>query len=1098
MEEEAKGIVKKIAFFKRKYYKNYLVRGSILVPAILLGYFLSVSLIEYFFWLSRTSRFFVLAVFISALIFLIIHFFKKPLTWWWYGKGLNEEESAKIIGAHFPTIGDKLLNVIQLSSKDKGTLAEASVAQKSKQLENISFEQAVDLKANKKYLRYLITPTVLIVALAFINSGIFTKSTKRIVNFNQEFSPEAPFLFSVTNKNLVAFFNEDFNLNVKMSGNSLPQSAYLISGTQKLKLENLADGNFQYLFEKLQQPLRFQIEAAGFFSAPYEITLANRPGLTELKIESEFPFYTGKPKAIITNDGNIAVPEGTKIKWDVKAEHTESAVIAFISAQEQIIMKQVDNQLFEYNRTFKTNEQYSIHLKNETGYGKEKISFSIDIIKDQHPQIIVESLQDSVLYKSILLGGEIKDDYGISNLNLIYQINSNPTSSIKIPVTTAAAQRYFYSWSIDSLHLKPGDRLNYYFEVWDNDGVNGRKSTRSASYSFSLPTEAQLKTTVAEQQNLTQNKIDNGVEKAKELKRSINEAEQKLRSKNNLDWQDKKLLNDLVEQKKKLDQNIKDFQQENRLLERQKETFSQENEKIKEKSEQIQKLMDQLLDEETKALFNELEKLLKENVDSQKIQRLLEKMNQKQINLEQELERALELFKQLQYEYKLEQAISEMSKQQEKQEQLLNNTEKSSEKDNNSKDNEGSKSNKDLAEDQQKLQDELKKFEKSLEELNKLGDEIGEEQPKPEKEDLEQLENNEQQSKESLEQNMPSKSIQHQKNAVSKMKDIQKGLKQMQSSMQMEIDTQNLESLRQIVHGLIKLSFDQENLMKDFNTVQQSDPKYIQVSEGQVNLKNDSKVLADSLLQLSKKDPFLSNIATREINELNSHLNKALEHIKDRKKSNASAEMQRSMTNINNLALMLNDHFENMMNAMANAMPGKGKGSKQNGKKLPNLGKMQQEINRQIEKLKAGQKAGRLYSEDLAKLAAEQERIRNALKEMQEKLKREGGKEIGGDLPGKMEQTEMDLVNKQITEQTIRRQNEILTRLLEAEKSMREQDLDQERKGQTAKDYQKDIPPSFEQYLRLKEKEVELLKSLPPKLFPYYKKEVNEYFKRIN
>jgi len=151
-----------------------------------------------------------------------------------------------------------------------------------------------------------------------------------------------------------------------------------------------------------------------------------------------------------------------------------------------------------------------------------------------------------------------------------------------------------------------------------------------------------------------------------------------------------------------------------------------------------------------------------------------------------------------------------------------------------------------------------------------------------------------------------------------------------------------------------------------------------------------------------------------------------------------------------------------------------------------------------IEQLKNGQKAGRQYSEELAKMAAEQARIRKALQEMQEKLKKEGGSGIGNDIPGKMEQTELDLVNKQITEETIRRQKEILTRLLETEKSMREQNLDEERKGEAAKDYNKEIPRAFEEYLRSKEKEVELLKTLPPKFFPYYKKEVNEYFKRIN
>jgi hypothetical protein len=317
----------------------------------------------------------------------------------------------------------------------------------------------------------------------------------------------------------------------------------------------------------------------------------------------------------------------------------------------------------------------------------------------------------------------------------------------------------------------------------------------------------------------------------------------------------------------------------------------------------------------------------------------------------------------------------------------------------------------------------------------------------------------------------------------------------MQNSMQMEMDQQNLESLRQIVHGLIKLSFDQESLMKEFNPIQQTDPRYVQLGQNQIKVQDDAKILEDSLLALAKKDPFMSSVVTKEIGELNSHLDKAVENIKERRKGNASTEMQFSMTSINNLALMLKDHFDMMMQMMANAMPSPGKGKGKKGKM--NLGQMQQQLNQKMEQLKNGGKTGRALSEELAKMAAEQERIRRALQEMQEQLKQDGGKIPGGDLPGKMEQTELDLVNKQITEQTIRRQKDILTRLLETEKSMREQNMDNERKGETAKEYEKEIPRAFEEYLRLKEKEVELLKTVPPKLYPYYKREVSDYFKRI-
>ncbi|GHN00028.1 hypothetical protein WSM22_15170 [Cytophagales bacterium WSM2-2] len=1170
MEEGIKDINQKIAYFKRKYYLNLVIRGAILAPSLALGYFLIATLLEYNLWLGRSSRFLIFFLFVALVAFCVYYFFRKPIQWLLYKKGLGEEESARIIGDHFPSVSDRLLNIIQLaSSSKKNSLVEAGIAQKSGQLQNVQFEKAVDISLNKKYLRYLLVPIGAILILTFVDSTIFTNSTGRIVRFNQEFSPQAPFQFSVTNSNLVAFFNEDFILQVSMKGSAIPESAYLISGSQRWKMEGLGNGDFQYAFEKLQNTVSFQIEASGFYSSPYKIELANRPEVNQIKISLAFPAYTGKRSEEITNVGNIEVPEGTLATWRIKAAHANEAQISFSVSGESFPMKELDNELFGFGKKFNNDEQYSILLKNESSQSKDKISYSVNVVKDQYPQLLVENLRDSILYKSILLGGQAKDDYGITELQLIYQLNDDSKKlSIKIPLANGSAQQnFFHSWNVDSLHLKPSDKLTYYFEVWDNDGVNGRKSTRSATYMFSLPSEAELKTAIADQQKVAENKIDKSIQKASDLRESLDEVQQKLKGKQSLDWQDKKLLEDLVNQKQKLDKSVNDLQKENQLLEQKKETFTQENERIKEKSDQIQKLMNELLDDETKKLFQELEKLLKENSDISQIQRLLEKMDRKELNLEKELERTLELFKQLQYDYKLDQAINDLKAQAEKQEKLIKDTEVSSEekpkngakddkegkdgeeknkKDNknkssdqkdekkekdgkegdnskgddkkdqsdqknnqtgdqdNSKSDENGKkqqgekkSNEELAKDQQELQKELENLEKTVEDLKKLGEEADKEDNSPTKEDFDQLQQSEQQSQEQLNQGKPKNSLAPQKKSLNQMKQMQKQMQGMQNSMEMEMDMQNLESLRQIVHGLIKLSYDQESLMKEFNSVQQSDPKYLQISQGQLKLQNDAKVLEDSLLALGKKDPFMGSVVTREIGELNDHLDKSVAAIKDRRKGNAGAEMQFSMANINNLALMLNDHFDMMMNAAASSKSGSGKKSK-GQKSSPSLSKMQQQINDQIEKLKGQQKSGRQYSEDLARVAAEQERIRRALQEMQEKMKNENGAQIGNDIPAKMEQTEMDLVNKQITEQTIRRQNEIMTRLLEAEKSMREQDMDKERKGETAKDYQKEMPRAFEDYLRLKEKEVELLKTLPPKLFPYYKKEVNEYFKRIN
>ncbi|MBL7848119.1 MAG: DUF4175 family protein [Cyclobacteriaceae bacterium] len=1102
-----------ISSFRRKYYLNLFLRGSILTLTLLLGYFLLASLLEYNLWLGKEVRFALFVLFFLTASYCVYRYLRDPLLWWLSGKGLGKEESARIIGDHFPAIQDRLLNFLQLATttRHRGPLLEASLEQKATLFAGFTFDSIIDLRENRRYLKYLAIPFIAFALIALVNQKIITQSAERIVNFDQEYTPQAPFRFYIDHEKLVAFPNEDFELNIHLEGEALPDAAYLVIGRQRLKLVEKKAGSFFYLFEKPQQDISFQVEAAGFYSDTYVLRIVNRPELMALNVQLSFPRYIGRPTQVLQNIGNLEVPEGTRVTWTLATANTRNASIFFSSEQAPKPMQSVDDQSFTYGKGFSNPDGYSISLVNENSSNKDQISYQVDVIKDQYPTLTVDQLRDSALFQTILLAGMIKDDYGITRLALQYQLTRQGakeiSSTIPLEISSSPQQNFFYRWNLDSLHLNGGDRLQYYIEVWDNDGVHGHKSTRSVVYQFERPGDEAFKSEIKRSQSTAEREMERSISKAKSLKESIEEAEQRLKGKQSLDWQDRKMLEDLIEQKKSLDKMIEDLQQQNKMLEEKKNAYSEQNESIREKSEQIQKLMNELLDDEMKKLFQELEKMLRENQDPSQIQKMLDKMDRQEINLEKELERTLELFKSLQYDYKLDQAIQDLAKQIEEQKDLLEQTQElagekpegATEKKEGDKDaKEGEmqpKSAEELAKDQEELTKKSEGLEKSLEELNKLGEELDKPANAPGPQEMDEVQELQKQSKESLEQKSPSKATAPQKKSVEQMKKMKERLEGMQNSMEMEIDQQNLESLRQIIHGLIKLSFDQESLIKDFSGVQQSDPAYVQLSQNQLKIKDDSKVLEDSLLALAKKDPFMGSIVTREIGELNDHLDKASVNIKERKKSNASADMQLSMTSMNNLALMLNDHFEMMMQMMQNAMPSMSKGKKQKGKK--SLSEMQMQLNQQMEEIKKSGKGGRQLSEEMAKMAAEQERIRRALQEMQDKMKQEGGQPFGNDLPAKMEQTEIDLVNKQLTEQTLRRQKEIITRLLESEKSMREQELDEERKGETAKDYQKEIPKAFEDYLRLKEKEVELLKTVPPKLYPYYKNEVNQYFKRL-
>jgi hypothetical protein len=1100
MRQDFIDIQEKVNAFKKRYYFNVFVKGFLVSISLLLSYWLVLALLEYALWLPSHVRFVLLVSYIGIAVWCLIKYLYKPFRFWLLNKGLTDIESAGIIGQYLPEVKDKLVNFYQLQEiGNKTALAQASLQQRATDFAPIQFAAVIKLQENKKYGRYLAIPLLVIILLSMWNSGFLTTGTKRIIQYQQKFSPPPPFQFHILGFNSKAYFNEDYTVRVQVTGQQLPQDLYLIKNNQRIKMQAEGNNTFSYTTERLQQGFVFQVEGAGFFSTPYEVKLLSRPELTEYEAALIYPRYLKRKTDNIQHASNLEIPEGTKVRWSIRTMATADVFLKLASVPDPAAFQISDNQLFTLERSFKNPDQFEISLQNNEGENKEKIKYNISIIKDQSPQISVTPKKDSVLYQHIMLGGTISDDYANTKLVLhsqLKKINGKVVSrEITLPIAAELTeQRFFYFWRLDTLALQAGDRLEYFLEVWDNDGVNGLKSTRTANYLFAMPSQKELETNIRQSEKVTLQKLNQSYEKAKDLDKKIENLSKQIKSDQKLDWQDKNRLEEIIRQKKELENLIQDIKKENQNLNDKKEVFTEQDQRIKEKAEQIQKLMDSLLDEETKKLFEELEKLLKENSDQRQMQNLLDRMEKNSSVLEKELNRTLELFKQFQLESKVEQATEQLKELIEKQEALNKQTQQL---DKNAKGEKEKNEAKELSREQENIKQDFKELEKKIDEIKNLDEEVSElDLNEPTQEQQNQIENLQEQSKKELEEGKPTKAKEPQQKALQEMNKMQKQMEEMGGAMGMEMDSENLESLRQIVHGLVKLSFDQENILENFKELGPSDPRFNVLAQAQIKVKNDSKVLEDSLLALGKRDPFMGAFVTKEITELNAHLDKAIEYNGDRRRPQALSEMQLSMTSINNLALMLDDHFNQMMEMMAKAKPGAGK-SKKKGKPQ-SLAQMQQQLNQKIQELKNSGKGGKELSEELAKSAAEQERIRKALEEFQEKMKGQGKDIPGtGDLLNKMEQSEIDLVNKQLTDQLIKRQKDIETRLLEAEKAMREQDEEQERKGETAKDYKKEIPKAYEEYLRLKEKEVELLKTVPPRLYPYYKQEVNDYFKRI-
>src|SRR5690606_7475053 len=162
-------------------------------------------------------------------------------------------------------------------------------------------------------------------------------------------------------------------------------------------LDDLGGNRFSYTFESLQSPLDLQITAAGFFSPLYHLSLLNRPELTGFEIALDYPAYTQRKDDLLRNAGNLEVPEGTTVKWNLLTAHAEKAGISFASENQLYYFQRSDNQSFEFSRRFVETDAYEISLENRESRNRDRITYQVSVVKDQRPQISVNSFSDTVL-----------------------------------------------------------------------------------------------------------------------------------------------------------------------------------------------------------------------------------------------------------------------------------------------------------------------------------------------------------------------------------------------------------------------------------------------------------------------------------------------------------------------------------------------------------------------------------------------------------------------------------------------------------------------------------------------------------------------------
>ncbi len=1120
-------LISQIDAFIRKYYKNQLIRGLLLFFVIFLFSFLFATTFEYFGRFNSLIRASLFFGFISVNTFVLFRLILLPISKLLsFGKQISRIQASEIIGSFFPSISDRLKNTLQLQNDlthQEGNieLLRASVNQRSSELSVIPFKNAIQIKENKRYLNYLIPLFLCFVIIAVFIPSIITQGTEHVVYYNKVFKEQAPYLFQLKNKLGAIEEGSDFPIELtiipknKQGEKEIPHQVFLVSEQGKFLLFRKTKNTFIGSIKKPKENTSFYFTTNQFDSKRYPLNVIGKSLIGRIQAFCTYPSYLGKQNELVENVGDLTIPEGTQIEWKVQINN---------SVRNQVFWNQIKSvfktESFKFNHVCKDNRLLKFVLENRFSHHLDTVQYKMNVIKDAFPTIEISEKVDSISEGIKLFNGVATDDYGLKSLVFIYNIISENglNKEVRIPVQQATGSQMNFNFAVDFKReeIKLNDKIEYYFVIYDNDGINGSKATKSQLFTYELPSLEELNDSRQEDQNKTKEELDQLLKKTKEFQKNITQLKKETLNAKSSDWNKLNKVQQLKEEQSSLLESLEKIQNEMEKSVEEKNQLSPMDQELLEKQDMIEKLLEELMDDELKKLLDDLEKLLQQN-DKEQIKDKMEELNQSSEDMKKQLDRSLEMLKKMQLNERIDDVEKELKELAKEQDELRDELNKELSKE-------------ELVKKQEELNKKFDELKKDLQKLNELNKELD----KPmDLGNLDELENRVsedlQEAKEGLEQGKEKKAGEKQKSASEGMNSIANQLNSKQQQANKKEQEEDIKSLRNILESLMTLSFDQEALMNKFSKITTQDPVYRKLGRRQQRIIDETKIIKDSLLALAKRQPKIASFIDSELNTIESNHQLSVEDIDDHRRKELNKHQQLVMTSYNNLALLLNEALQSMQSQMQGEMSGTGscnnpgKGKPKPGQSM-STGDMKEMLKKQLEQMqkgpnpggdKPGDKPGNkpgsqpgtspggsgqnmlgLGNKEMAKMAAEQTAIRQRLEQLRNEMNK-NGKGLGNQLNPlikELEEQEKNIINKISNKDLVNRQKEILTRLLESENALMERGYEEKREAKSGKDADSSNKIRFDEYNKTKLKEIELLKSADPSLRFYYKEKANQYF----
>ena len=1061
-------ILKILIDYRKKSAINALFKNINNLSIIYFAIFLFIILFEHIFYIDSSIRKSISLIFINLMIislsYLVIKFIIHFYSLFSYK---NFYDIAREIGKKNKQVKDQLINILQINNNSKKLNSDLTNYAKKAVYKKISNIKLNDFrKKNKAELRisFAITSTLIILLLI----PIIKDTTQRLINYNKNFYPPLPFTINSITQNKSVLSNDNLKIEIEGFGET-PDSIMINWVEDNINFKkNIPNKNNLYslTFNEINKKFEYwgSYKNPIFFSKwniistnKYTIDVKQRPKIINFTFKVAPPEYTGLDTYVedYKNINQLQIPIGSNLL--IKGESDKPLNSAWLKTNQNRINLEIDNRKISKNIDFTDEMTFTLHcLDKEFIPNLNPRQYTLIIKKDNPPNIAIQKPSKEFEINELMIipiNANIIDDYGIKEIFIEYQIlsedfpqfNQNKIrTELDVLIKNDKKYNLNFNWDINNLPISMGEELHFRIIAIDNNEINGNQISESETIIGKFPSLESLFTEIEEIETDTQDIMEDINSSIEEISEMTNNMRMELLKSDETNWEQEQKIDDSFEEIEKINSQIEEIEKNiEKIIEKATKNQLFDDDLVN-KFEKFQNLIQQIMSDELFGAMQELQDALK-NMDMNKVSEALENYNFNMEQFEKQLDQYMEMFEMALAEQKLNELAEQIENMIKKQSDII--------LDINNKEDEYI-INKKTTKQENRFQEFNQILEETTQLINKFSDNISNQLS-----DLSESSINEETEKLMNEQNQ-SVNKNASNNTEKNLKDIEEIISEINNSFKKELSDKLSKEFIKIIESLLSMSNQQEKIISESQGIKSRSPYLKEINRKQDSIDRQLNQITKQLNDLSNSTFYINPNISRQIGGLKSSISKAISNVEQKKVTTAFNEHEKILNYINNITYLLLLSMEEMQASES------ASGFEKFMESLEQMSNKQQGINQMTMQL--GQMSMMQQKSILEELLKQQSELRQNLKDL---IGDNPGEETGGlsNAGNEMDEVILDLKNNNISRETIERQQKILSKMLDSQKSLTQKDFSKKRISKTASNYNLD-PDYVNQSLDIKNK----------------------------